>query len=348
MDTANIEPKLPDMIPFLPSAGDHAMLDIPFVVGIDGRQYRGERLSLVMAEVTGLMDPSLVGASRVIRLIFPFKGFSVVLDVTAEIRSIDRDHGSAVLAFTEPGGAHLPQMRHILNSYIAGDLVAVGDVISIGAALPQTGKRAVASAGKVGLTFRRLIGGVGFALATLALVAVVAGLAYTRIFTTPILAAGRVVQDGMTLTALAAGQIDYVNPDAGKGEVAFSLRTNGGEQLSVAMPCDCSAQLMGQMAGATVQAGAPIMRVAAPDAPTVVMVDVLAPEMLDLAFADHIELRFADGTRVQARFDATSLQGTPGGDVTPVRLVPDTALDPARLGQLAELTIVRRVPFVSN
>jgi mannuronan synthase len=348
VDTLNAETRLPDMMPFLPSKGEHAMLDIPFVVGIDGRQFRGERLSLVMAEVTGLMDPALVGSTRVTRLVFPFKGFSVVLDVTVEIQSIDREQGRATLAFTEPGGAHLPQMRHILNSYIAGDLVALGDVISIGATLPQTGKRAPQPKGATGLTIRRLIGSLGFALATLLLVGIVASLAYTRVFTTPILSAGRVVQDGMTLTALSSGQIDYVNPAAAKGEVAFSLRTNGGEQLSVAMPCDCSAQLMGQVAGATVQAGTPVMRVAQADAPIVVMADVLPLEMRNLAFADHVNMRFSNGVIVSAKFDLASLPTTSGGDTTPVRLLPDAALDAALIGQLAELTMVRKLPFVSN
>ena len=33
-----------EVLPFQPLTGEQPMLDIPFVVGIDGRQFRGERL----------------------------------------------------------------------------------------------------------------------------------------------------------------------------------------------------------------------------------------------------------------------------------------------------------------
>lgn len=44
MDTNIAGPTPMEVLPFQPLKGEPPMLDIPFVVGIDGRQFRGERL----------------------------------------------------------------------------------------------------------------------------------------------------------------------------------------------------------------------------------------------------------------------------------------------------------------
>ena len=329
---------------FLPNKGDHPMMDVPFMVGIDGRQYRGMRLSLVMAEIGGLMDPALENATRLMRMVFPFNGFSVTLGVLGLINHVDRDKGLASVTFVDPAGEHLPQMRHILNSYIAGDLVALGGVIGVAAKLPSPAARA-ASAKANRKVLPRLLGSAGLVLATVALLAGAGTLAYNRIFTQSIATPGRVMQDGMTLGAIAAGQLDYVNLEASEGEVAFSIRTTSGDLLSIAMPCTCTAQLLGTSVGATVQAGDALMTVSAPDAPVIVTTQVTSDELLAMAFADHVAIRFADGTTVRARAETESLRGGAGAALVPVRLVPDVALPPSRAGQLGELTIIRPLPF---
>ena len=329
---------------FLPNKGDHPMMDVPFMVGIDGRQYRGMRLSLVMAEIGGLMDPALENATRLMRMVFPFNGFSVTLGVLGLINHVDRDKGLASVTFVDPAGEHLPQMRHILNSYIAGDLVALGGVIGVAAKLPSPAARA-ASAKANRKVLPRLLGSAGLVLATVALLAGAGTMAYNRIFTQSIATPGRVMQDGMTLGAIAAGQLDYVNLEASEGEVAFSIRTTSGDLLSIAMPCTCTAQLLGTSVGATVQAGDALMTVSAPDAPVIVTTQVTSDELLAMAFADHVSIRFADGTTVRARAETESLRGGAGAALVPVRLVPDVALPLSRAGQLGELTIIRPLPF---
>ena len=112
-------------------------------------------------------------------------------------------------------------------------------------------------------------GPAGLTLAALALIAAVGSLAYNRIFTQALAAPGLVVQDGMTLTATAAGQVDYVNTAAAKGEVAYTIRASSGEMLSIAMPCDCSATVLAATVGATVNAGQPMLSVHTADAPVV-------------------------------------------------------------------------------
>lgn len=334
-----------DQLAFLPSKTDHPMMDIPFMVGIDGRQYRGMRLSLGMAEIGGLMDPALENATRLMRMVFPFNGFSVTLGVLGQIKHVDREKGLASVTFVDPGGEHLPQLRHVLNSYIAGDLVALGGVIGVGATLPSPAARSAHAAANRKLTFSRLLGTAGMILATVLLVGIAGSLIYNRAFTLQIATPGRALQDGMTLGAIAAGQLDYVNLEASEGEVALSIRTTTGTLLSIAMPCTCDATLLGTSVGATVQAGDALMTVSQPDTALVINTQVTTEELLELAFSDHVLVRFPDGETFQARAETDSLRSQSGENLVPVRLITDRALPASRAGQLAALTIIRPLPF---
>lgn len=331
-------------LPNLPVQGEHPLLDIPFVVGIDGRQFKGERLSLVAAEITGLMDPALDGATRLMRFMFPFKGFSVTLEVQGQVQALDRGNGHATVSFVDPAGEHLPQLRHLINSYIAGDLVALGEVIGVAPSIPSPANRAAAINAKR-LTFSRVVGSAGLALATLSLIAAVGTLAYNRIFTQPLIAPGLAVQDGMTLTATAGGQVDYVNLAAAKGEVAFTIRATSGEMLSIAMPCDCTATALAATVGATVTAGEPMLSVHTADAPMVITATVPSADVLTLAFADHVKVQFGDGSTINAAVDSASLRAEPTDAGLPVRLIPSTPLPADQSGQFAKLTIIKKSWF---
>ena len=344
MDTNTAASQAIGHLPNLPVQGEHPLLDIPFVVGIDGRQFKGERLSLVAAEITGLMDPALDGATRLMRFMFPFKGFSVTLEVLGQFQSFDRAQGHATVNFVDPAGEHLPQLRHLINSYIAGDLVALGEVIGVAPSIPSPANRVAAMKAK-GLTFSRVLGSAGLALATLALVAAVGTLAYNRIFTQPLAAPGLAVQDGMTLTAIAGGQVDYVNLAAAKGEVAFTIRATSGEMLSIAMPCDCTATALAATVGATVNAGEPMLNVHTADAPVVLTATVPATDVLTLAFADHVKVQFGDGSTINAAVDPASLRAEATDAGLPVRLIPATPLPADQAGQLAKLTIIKKPWF---
>ena len=88
----------------------------------------------------------------------------------------------------------------------------------------------------------------------------VAGKLFQRVFThrlaTPVVAGF----DGRTLAATATGQVEFLDPQAKPGEVAYAIRANTGQVLSVAMPCDCRVEVLGVEAGSTVFAGDPVLR----------------------------------------------------------------------------------------
>ena len=283
----------------LPLAGptDHPMIAMPFHVEIDGRQYRGRSVSLVRAEISGLMDPHSARQDRVAWVVFRFQGFTVGLSIDVRIEEVDAARGTAALAFLDPTGEHLPQLRHLLNAHIAGDLVTLGNALAVSAPAGVKPKAGPASRSRL----RGVTGSALLVALTVALVALVTGQVVQRAFTRTLAAPVSLGHDGRTLAATATGQIDFLNPEAQEGEVAFAIRSNTGQALSVVMPCTCRVETLGVEAGSTVFAGDPVLRVSADDAGLVATGAALPDELLDLARAGGIDLRLADGSRVTAR-----------------------------------------------
>ncbi|GHC56648.1 hypothetical protein [Neogemmobacter tilapiae] len=323
---------------------EHPVLGLPFAAEIDGRNYRGEGISLTRAEIVGLIDPHLDAASRLVTLQFAFDGFTVALAVECVIDA-PSGAGRAVLAFRDPAGDHLPQLRHLLNSWVAGDVVAMGPVLGISTQRPAAKPKAAAGEGRS--LIRRLAGGAALAVLTGVLVLSVARIGYARLYAVHMPVAGQVMAQGQTLRAVAAGQIDYANPNAAQGEVAFSLATVAGTSVSIAMPCDCAGQLAGAGVGDTVLAGDPVMSLAAKDAPLVMGLTTPREHLFELAAADHLTATFPDGVRLTLHADPASLTQAMGSktdqDVT-VLLLPEQPLAAERQGQLAQLTIIRPTP----
>jgi mannuronan synthase len=345
--SAERQPQDPRMITH--GATDHPMIAMPFMVEIDGRQYRGEGLSLVRAQITGLMDPAINGATRLARLLFSFHGFTIAISASCRISDIDGASGQAVLSFDDPTGAHLPQLRHLINSYIAGDLVTMGQVL--GVAGSEAGRRPSQAGPKVDdtkWTAGRVAGATLMAGLSAALVLAVANLTYVRFYTAPMDRPALVMPEGQMLTALASGQIDYLNPDALMGEVAYSIRSSAGPILSVAMPCDCVASLTGAGAGATVMAGEPVMLAHPKGAPLVFQTTVPANSLFDLVSAEKVQLTFPDGFTIDAKMKPDDVVPVNGSAVLEVSviLIPSTPLPVDRQGQMARLVIVKPLPAV--
>ena len=326
----------------LTGPADHPMLDMPFHVEIAGRQYMGRGISLVCAGISGLIDPHSAGTERLALVVFRFHGFVVALSIKVRMQDVDAARGTALLEFLDPLGEHLPQLRHLMNTHIAGDLVTLGDVLSIS---PPAGSRPKAGQPQARRGWLRGLGGTA---ALLVLAAGLAGLVAVkvaqRVFTVTLATPATAGLDGRTLAATATGQIDFLNPEAKAGEVAFAIHSNAGQALSVTMPCDCRVQVLGVETGSTVFAGDPVLRISAPDAGMVVTRSVPPDQLLDLAQAASIELSFAGGREVMARLAPDGLGTAAPGEPVPFRLIPTEPLAEDLLGQLAEVTLRRPLP----
>ncbi len=329
-------------------ASEHPMMAIPFTAEIDGRQYRGDGLSLTKADVIGLLDPQLDSATRLVQFLFSFDGFTVSISIDCLVSAIGVQGSRATLTFRDPAGLHLPQLRHMLNSYIAGDMVTLGQTLVVSPTQAGQGPRnKLDRPAGWRAVLGRVFGSLMLVMLTLVLVGAVARIAYSRLFALHVPTAAHVTQVGQTMGAVVAGQIDYVNLDAAEGEVAFSIRSVSGQSISIAMPCDCEARLVGPGLGATILAGDPVLSLFEPGAALALGTMVSREYLFDLAAADHVRAVFADGTAIEAQVDPESLTlaaGSAARDDVAVRLIPEAALTPDRQGQLAELTIIRKTP----
>lgn len=322
----------------LPGGNDHPVVDLPFTAVIDGRQFRGRGLSLVAAYVAGLLDPAALNATRIARLMFQFDGFAVTLVVDVEVREGEAGSGEAELIFIRPTGPHLPQLRHILNAFIAGDLVGLGQAIGVaGTAAPKGPK--LAGVPESRLSPRRVMGGAGVALLSLALVAVAGTLAYQSLFVTQVPTLGTVVSTGEVMRATTTGQILFMDPGARKGDVVVAIQAASGDVQSLVMPCDCDVVATGVGEGSTVLIGEPVLQLASASDERLVEV-VLPPEMLfGLSNADRIQLTFRSGATTLATVEPSRLTG-PGAEARPVLLRPGVTLATDMIGGSAEVRIL--------
>lgn len=322
----------------LVGGNEHPLIDIPFSVYVDGRQFAGDGISLVEAQVVGLADPALENQERLVRIAFDFGGFSVSLH--PKVRILRDSPQRLVLRFSEPTGDHLPQLRHLLNDHISGDLTSFGSVVRTNGAMgasPAGSRRRRTSAWSV---LRRLLGGLVVLALTFLLVGAAVLLVGQRLLVMRLDAPGQVVIDGQTLNAVASGQLSYLDPQAAVGEVVATIAATSGETLSIVMPCDCEAILGDAAEGGTVVAGEPLLTLVEGPARTVVEASVPVRDLFALQQAGGAEIRLADG---RATFGALvgGSRAAPGESTALVRLTPAEPLAADLAGQAVELSLHR-------
>lgn len=314
------------------AAAEHPVIRMPFSAVINGRSYVGNGLSIVGAEALGLADPHLDGRVQLVTLVFNFPGYAISLPVEASVGAGAPEAGTVWLRFTEPTGPHLAQLRYLLNAYVAGELVGVDGVIRAadrpvpGARTPEPQRAKASLLGGVAQGLRwGLLAGLG-----LLLVGFVGVKLYERFFVAPVLGVSTLTLQGMSLRAIGPGQIDFVNPAARQGEIAFAIRATSGEVLAVSMPCDCVVAPGYAASGATVLAGDAVMTVAPTGAPVVVSASVDGNGLRMLAAGAIAEIGLPDGSLTNATLDRAELPALMRGYVegTPI---PVTLLTQAKL-----------------
>jgi alginate biosynthesis protein Alg44 len=328
---------MPQPIDFA-AAAEHPVIRMPFSVVINGRSYVGNGLSIVGAEALGLADPHLDGRVQLVTLVFNFPGYAISLPVEAAVGAGAPETGTVFLRFVEPTGPHLAQLRYLLNAYVAGELIGVDGVIRaaerpVPGARPAEPPRVRASLlGGMAKGLRwGLLAGLG-----LLLVGFVGVKLYERFFVAPVLGVSTLTLQGMNLRAISSGQIDFVNPQAKQGEIAFAIRATSGEVLAVSMPCDCVVAPGYAASGATVLAGDQVMTVASTDAPVVVSARVDGGGLRMLAAGATAEIELPDGSVTNATLDRAELpalmRGYVEGAPIPVTLLTQDALPNEAVG----------------
>ena len=324
---------------------EHPLLPIPFTATIDGNKLDGIAISVTAAHVTisGALDPAWRDHRSVITLQFDFDGFSVTLFPEAVVVGSRRD-GEMILQFMDPAGKHLPQLRYIINSFIAGDFVSMNGMLSYsGPTKPK------AEGGKAAKLSRLRMRSLAVGVMSLSVILFTSTLLFNRATQTVEVRPVFIERVGKDMRATTAGQVSYLNPAAKEGEVVFSINSNAGDVLNFQLPCDCEVKVMeGIFEGATVL---PIdLILSFFDSNVGVRVETqMSIEGLGKAMnGERAFLDINDGRTIPVRVlvtSATNAAAARGDIFVPVTLVPAVgALTVDDIGKAAQLRLSRS-PF---
>ncbi len=326
------------------TAAEHPMMPIPYEMFIDNRRYQGTGLSVVSGRAQGLPRRDMNGQRALAMLQFVFEGFTVSLEAEVTLHFAPADDVNALsFTFTDPTGPHLPQLRHIMNSYIAGDLINLGSMLR-----PATDARNAPKSQMRSNPFARVLRsatrGAVTACLTVGLVWGALSLVESRVLTVTEARPAIVSLPGEVLRAPTSGQIDYLNAQAKEGEVAFSILSNAGIVLSLKMPCDCDIADVATFEGATVLAGEPVLQLADAGSAPVIRAQLSEESLSAVVSGYTIALVAPDGSEIGATLGAHAAReitaSAQSGPVA-VTLEPDTALPISAAGTLMTVRLSR-------
>lgn len=336
-----------DQKPPLPDNGhdsDHPSIWMPFSVFLDGQELEGVGISLVAAYVGGWTGADISGRRVIARFSFQFEGYSVVLPIEVEVQVEARSSGACKLTFLNPTGPHLAHLRYIMNAYLAGDLVQINELLRVPPEVRQKSVAAPPSRKSFRERMRRFAGAMMVTLLTLGLIGLTLYTIHYHIFVHRVPGLATVTPAGLPLTAPEAGQIAYVDQNAGEGGVVFSLQSARGGMLNFSNPCDCKIVLTESgTVGATVLPGTPIAYVRTTDSgPNIkaLMPDELAKLLL---FGAEAKASLPDGSDLP--LTVTDVKAEDGGSGT-MAAVTFTAkgeqLTASDIGKTVALTVTSK------
>jgi hypothetical protein len=322
---------------------EHPLMSIPFVVTWGDVKLEGTQVSVTEAHVAidGAVDPAWIGHKQVVTMQFPFEGFAVTL--YPEVAIAAGKPGEMILQFIHPTGSHLPQLRYIINSAIAGDISSLGGMLAYtGPTRPKTAKK------EETIPWRHRVRGIASASASAMLMLVACGILLARFTQSYEPRPVFIERDGQEMKATTAGQISYLNPEARQGEVVFAITANSGDVLNFQLPCDCEVEVTeGIYQGATVLPVDQILTIFDENVglrvETLMSIEGLG-RVLD---GDQVYLDMSDGRHIPAEVVMTSAShgASQRGDLfIPVMLsVPQGTITRADLGKTARLRLSRSI-----
>lgn len=336
---ASAAPEIPSEFGF---ETEHPVVPIPFKVQFGEHRLDGIEISVTAAYVAinGALDPAWKGHKEFVKIQFDFQGFSVSIFPEVMVAG-SRADGEMTLQFLDPAGAHLPQLRYVINSFIAGDFVSMGGLMAYsGPTQPKIAKGTEATNSK----FR--IRSIAVAVMSLTLIAAAANfmlLRYTQSYEQRPVFVERL---GNEMRATTAGQVAFLNPEAKKGEVVFSVNSNTGDVLSFQLPCDCEvAVTKGIFVGATVLPIDTILSFFGSTVEASVETQMSIEGLAKAMNGEAVYLDMDDGRSIPVTVTPTSATNAAAlaGDLyVPVDLVPEPGtLGPEDIGKSARLRLVK-------
>lgn len=320
---------------------EHPVVPVPFKLWLGDHRMTGVEISVAAAYVVPdvALDESWLHRREVARIQFDFEGFGVTIYPEVVVAGTRHD-GALILQFMEPTGQHLPQLRHIINSAIAGDFVSMGGLLSYSGPTKPKSAKGGADAAPVSQRVRSI----AVAVISLGLILSAANFMFTRATQTYELRPVLIERQGSEMRATTAGQVAFLNPQAQAGEVVFSINSITGDVLNFQLPCDCEVAVTeGIFEGATVLPIDVILSFfessVSVRAQTLMSIEGLARAMN----GDRAYLDVSDGRSLPVQIVLTSATNaaTARGDLfVPVQIRPEAgALTPDDIGKTARLRL---------
>ncbi len=338
------EPVAPAPAPEMPQDfvydTEHPVLAIPFKAQIGDHKLEGVGISVAAAYVAinGMLDPAWKGHREIIRLQFDFQGFSITLFPEIVVAG-SREDGEMTLQFMDPAGAHLPQLRYIINTFLAGDFVSLGGMLSYSG---PTKPKGASTIDNTATKFRIRSVAVGFL--SLCLIIATGSVLLSRVTQSYEARPVFIERTGKEMKATTAGQLAFLNPQAKAGEVVFSINSNTGDVLNFQLPCDCEVSVTeGIFEGATVLPIDPILSFFDSSVDVRVQTQMSIEGLAKAMNGEQAYLDINDGRSIPVRVvltSATNAAALRGDLFAPVSLVPqDGVLGPDDIGKSARLRL---------
>jgi mannuronan synthase len=323
----------------LDAGSEHAKTNIPFQAIIDGRMFNGKTLSLTSAVVAGLAAFDFGGVDRLATFNFPFGSYAISVVAEVKVSKIDAATGEYRLDFIEPTGNHLPTLRYILNSYVSGDVVSLGGVLSQRdkAAAPSAAKNApkLTLSQRLGVAVRAL----GTVALTVTLLAIFASLAFDRLLTKNVNDLAAFSQGGEPMRAIVSGQLSYLNANAIRGDVIYSILTSKRETVNVVNPCDCTVSFSTFELGSTILTGETVAELVRPNAVQSVAINLESEDARRLLSGDIAQFSLA-GKTVNATSRTMTISQIPGSDKVRASFTLDYTVEKVASGTPVPVRII--------
>lgn len=216
----------------------HVRLPIPAVVEIDGVTYATKDLSSGGISVLDVKGSYTQGQNISLRLVLPFKNFSLDTVVDAEVLYANAAEGILGCQFVALDAEQLSLINHALKAFMVGDLVSAGDILSVAGRDNFVKQRKAAVKIEGGMDMKKSVAGVAvFLVLGVAALAFIGSNVYSSLFTVK------------SADAYVSGPVvDVRAPSAGvfKSELAADVVTVQPGQVmasingvKVSSPCDC-------------------------------------------------------------------------------------------------------------
>ncbi|WP_102109636.1 hypothetical protein [Oceaniglobus roseus] len=324
---------------------EHPVLPVPFTAQVGDQVFQGTGLSLTAAHVIapGPIDPGFEGSRHIIKLEFNFEGFSI--DLFPEARLTGLHTNDLKLQFIDPTGPHLPQLRYILNSFIAGDFVSLGAMMAYTGPVKPKPSKVKAGGRNDRADMIRRIGAIVLSVVLIAVALNALRLRYTQSYEArPVF----ITREGKEMQATSPGQISMLNPRARAGQVVYAISSNSGDTLNFVLPCDCDVTLAdGIYEGATVLPSDPILTFFDSSVQVRVQSQMSIEGLTKAMNGEQVWLDLGDGRSVPVDVVLTSAtdDAAQNGDLyLPVVLrAEDGALTPGDIGKPARVRLSKSI-----